>query len=129
MAERLVIETSVLVDYQRRVPAARIVVDKLAEKDAVTVHPVSAAEMLVGARDQPNMLETLRFLASFHRLIVKPSDHERCLLLVAEYRLSHGIGWPDCLIAATCIRLALPLVTLNDKHFRPIRGLRVVRPY
>jgi hypothetical protein len=41
----------------------------------------------------------------------------------------HGVGWPDCLIAATCIRLGLPLVTLNDKHFRAIRGLRVVRPY
>ena len=26
--------------------------------------------------------------------------HERCLLLMAEYHLSHGIGWPDCLIAA-----------------------------
>ena len=35
----------------------------------------------------------------------------------------------DCLIAATCLRLGLPLVTVNDKHFRPIRRLRVIRPY
>jgi predicted nucleic acid-binding protein len=43
--------------------------------------------------------------------------------------LSTRLGWPDCLIAAAALRLDLPLVTLNDKHFKPIRGLRVVRPY
>ena len=49
--------------------------------------------------------------------------------LVQRHTLGLSIGWPDCLIAATCLRLDLPLVTLNDKHFKPIRGLSVLRPY
>ena len=48
---------------------------------------------------------------------------------VARLNLSHGIGWPDCLIGATALRLRVAVVTLNDKHFKAIRGLRVVRPY
>ena len=33
---------------------------------------------------------------------------------------------PDC---GDVLRLGLPLLTLNDKHFKAIRGLRVVRLY
>jgi hypothetical protein len=129
MADLLVIETTVLIDNHREDSLASAYVDALLAKEVAVVHPVSAAEMLEGVRNQQNLIETLRFLGSFKRLLVKSADYEQCLLLMSEYRLSHGIGWPDCLIAATCIRLGLPLVTLNDKHFRVIRGLRVVRPY
>ncbi len=129
MPDRWVIETTILIDHRRNIPAAVALVDSLHVKNVAVVHPISAAELLEGARDKQDMLETYRFLASFRRAIVKPADHERCLLLLSQYRLSHGIGWPDCLIAATCLRLDLPLVTLNDKHFRPVRGLKVLRPY
>lgn len=129
MIDGLVIETSVLVDYRRNVPTAIEYVNALVDGQIAFAHPVSAAELIVGARNKIDLAELLNYLSSFRRLTVKSSDLEHCLHLVAQHRLSHGIGWPDCLIAATCIRLDLPLVTLNDKHFKPIRGLRVVRPY
>lgn len=85
--------------------------------------------MLEGVQDLADQRHTITFLATFKRLAVKSSDFEHCLLLMAEVHLAYSIGWADCLIAATYMRLGLPLVTLNDKHFRAIRGLRVVRPY
>ncbi len=51
------------------------------------------------------------------------------MVFAKRYSLSHGVGWPDCLIAATALRLGLPVVTLNDKRFKVFKGLRVVRPY
>jgi len=129
MPEHLVIETTVLIDYRRQVESAKVVVDKVVRKGAAVVHPVSVAEVLDGALNQRHMLDSVRFLSPFPRLPVKSSDHERTILCMVEHHLSHGIGWPDCLIAATCIRLGLPLVTLNDKHFRAIPGMRVIRPY
>jgi predicted nucleic acid-binding protein len=60
---------------------------------------------------------------------VKSADMERAVQFVRAYTLAHGTGWPDCLLAATCLRLEVPVVTLNDKHFSPIRGLAVIRPY
>jgi len=129
MADRFVLDTSVLIDFRRDHPHARALVVGLLTKGAAFVHPVVAAELLQGVFDRDDQRRTIELLATFKRPAVKPSDFEACLSLMSQFRLSHGIGWPDCLIAATCIRLGLPLVTTNDKHFRPIRGLGVMRPY
>ena len=129
MPDRLVIDTSVLIDFRRDHAGARSFVTALLDKNVMVVHPVAAAELLEGVRDRADQQKSLEFLVMFKRLAVKTADFEMCLSLMSQVRLSHGVGWADCLIAATCIRLGLPLVTLNDKHFRAIRGLRVVRPY
>jgi predicted nucleic acid-binding protein len=125
----LIIDTSVLVDFRRDHADAVPYLLGLLDKNAASIHPVCAAEMLDGALDQADMRRTIQFLAAFKRLVIKSADFESCLSLVSQARLSHGIGWPDCLIAATCIRLQRPLVTTNDRHFRAVRGLRVIRPY
>jgi predicted nucleic acid-binding protein len=49
--------------------------------------------------------------------------------LFKKYRLSHGVDWPDCQIAATARRLGLEVYTQNLKHFAAFPGLRVVRAY
>ncbi len=101
----------------------------LLARNVAYIHPVCCAELLEGTQNRGELGRTLEFLAGFRRMMVKPADFDVCLSLLAQLRLSHGVGWADCLIAATCIRVGLPLVTLNDKHFRAIRGLKVIRPY
>jgi predicted nucleic acid-binding protein len=129
MADLLVLDTAVLIDYQRRSEPARAFVLPLIARNVAAVHPAAAAEMIDGALHRRDLEDTLKLLASLRRLVVKPGDFDRCLSLQTELRLSHGVTWPDCLIAATCIRLDVPLVTLNDRHFKPIRELSVIRPY
>lgn len=129
MAELLVVDTSVLIDVRRNVSHAVEYVAELAARRLAAIHPVSVGEMLDGVLNRRHLDETMEFLTAFRRLKVKTVDFDRCIGIQVETRLPFGVGWPDCLIAATCIRLALPLVTLNDKHFRPIRGMKVIRPY
>jgi predicted nucleic acid-binding protein len=43
--------------------------------------------------------------------------------------VSLGIGWHDCLIAATAIRLGVSVATLNNGQLRAIPGLLVHRAY
>jgi predicted nucleic acid-binding protein len=113
----------------RGTPKAVTLLDSLLRKNVACIHPVCSAEMLQGVRDKQHLFETLRFLGAFRRVSAKPVDHDRCMALMIDLRLSHKVDWPDCLIGATCLRLELPVVTLNDKDFRPIRGLQVIRPY
>jgi len=49
--------------------------------------------------------------------------------LYREFRLSHGVDWPDCQIAATAMRLGIEVFTQNVKHFTAFPVVRVVRPY
>lgn len=125
----LVLDTSVLIDHVRDRPAAVSYLRSLIPLGLARVHPACAAELLAGVGDRDDLRASIAFLGVFPRLSVKPIDFELCLQLVARHKLSSGIGWPDCLIAATCLRLGLPIVTLNDRHFRVVAGLRVVRPY
>lgn len=129
MPECLVIDTMLLIGHQNGEPEANEYLSGLGAKGLIAVHPVSVMEVLEGVHNLRHLAGTLTFLAAFRRVHVKNTDHDLGVQIMVNHRLSHGIDWPDCLIAATCIRLGLPLVTLNDKHFRVIRGLRVIRPY
>jgi predicted nucleic acid-binding protein len=129
MASLLALDTTLLIDHRRHHPDASPYVLDLLANGVAAVHPVCAAELLEGVIGKASMAASRQFLAAFRMLPVKPADFTTCLDLVADLRLAHGIGWADCLIAATCLRLDVPLVTINDRHFRRIRALRVVRPY
>ena len=48
---------------------------------------------------------------------------------LSQYKLSHGIGILDAVVAATAIRNGLALATFNIKHFRAIPELEIIRPY
>jgi len=43
--------------------------------------------------------------------------------------MSEGVGFFDCLIAASAYHLDATVCTLNEKHFRPFPGVKVERPY
>lgn len=57
------------------------------------------------------------------------SDTEWAMRQFQPYRLSHRGGILDCLIAALCPRLKLPLYTRNLKHFAPLLGTLAQQPY
>ena len=47
-------------------------------------------------------------------------------MYVEEYGLSAGLRAGDAIIAATAVENALPLMSANAKHFRPINELDLV---
>jgi predicted nucleic acid-binding protein len=68
-------------------------------------------------------------LALYRTLWLSQSAQASALSFLSQHRLSAGIGFLDCLLAATAIENGLVLATVNDKHFRPLSGLKVERPY
>ena len=129
MADVLVLDTSVLIEHERGAVAAATYVTNLIRKNTAAVHPVTGAELLFGARDRSHLRAVQTMLGSLRVLVVRNSDFVVAGDLLERYVLTHRVGWPDCLIAATCQRLGVPLVTMNDKDFRIFRGLKVIRPY
>lgn len=43
-------------------------------------------------------------------------------------RRNQDIGVKDVLIAAICLERSLPLLTLNERHFSRVSGLKVLTP-
>jgi predicted nucleic acid-binding protein len=81
-----------------------------------------------GARDKDDLRIIKRFLAELGFTVLPLTENigHRSLVYVEEYGLSAGLRAGDAIIAASAVENALPLMSANSKHFRPIKELELV---
>ena len=117
----VLLDTDVLIDYLRGLPAAGRYVDGLAA--VPTCSEVTRVEVLRGMRAHERRV-TERFLATIGWSAVDERISGLAGELGRRFRRSHGgIGVVDLVIAATAQQLGLPLATLNVRHFPMFEGL------
>jgi predicted nucleic acid-binding protein len=126
--DEVVLDTKVLIDLTRSQRQATEFA-RSGPTGRLMLHPAAEAEVLVGARDRYELRRLVAVLDGFAGSGCNRPTSSTVLPPSGATPSPPVPGWPDCLIAATALRLGLPVVTLNDKHFRAIRGLRVIRPY
>jgi hypothetical protein len=124
-----VVDTSILVDYLRGHAQVTAWLNSQQVAGGLFTHTVVAAELLLGARDRREQQQVDRLLSRFTVLSANEQDSFAAVDYVRQFRLSHGVGVLDCVIAATCVRIGAPIATINSKHFSIIQGLSVTRPY
>jgi len=110
MAETIV-DTSVVIDYLRGSAQAAEYPETLRRAGWLATHTVVVAEVLVGARNQHEQTAIAQVLGEFRIHPMNASDAGESISLLKRHRLSRGTGWLDCLIAATALRLNLPVAT------------------
>src|SRR4051794_18068861 len=121
-----IVDSSILIDSPRGRAGA---VTFLGNHSAPTTHVIVAAELLAGARDKSEQQQIESFLGAFAILSPNESDGLAALELYKQHHLSRGVDWPDCQIAATALRLGVPVHAQNVKHFAAFAGLNVIRAY
>lgn len=123
------LDSSLGIDLFHGVSAARAFMDSHAGRTSLLFHAAVVAELSEGMANAKEYRAIDALLV--HGTVVIPSDHDitTSLKLLRRHRPAHGVDWHDCLIAASALRLGVPVATLNDKHFRAFKGLNVVRPY
>ena len=124
-----IVDSSVVIDYLRGHGEAAEFLETARQAGELATHVVVVAEVLAGERDHRELETIERFLGEFRIHPIDSSDSARSIDLFKRYRLSRGVGWLDCLIAATGLRTGLRIATLNEKHFAVFEELHVVRPY
>jgi hypothetical protein len=124
-AEPVLFDTDVLIYAQRGSRRAALAIDNAARR---LVSVQSLMELVQGARDKDDLRIIRRFLAEldFRVLPLTENIGHRSLVYVEEYGLSAGLRAGDAIIAATAVENALPLMSANAKHFRPINELDLV---
>ncbi|HSV16565.1 MAG TPA: PIN domain-containing protein [Tepidisphaeraceae bacterium] len=124
-----IIDSSILIDCLRGRTDAIAFLTAQSTVNRARTHLLVAAELLAGARDKQEMATIDSFLRAFDLAIPNEADGLAALDLYRQFRLSHGVDWPDCQIAATAQRIGVEIFTQNFKHFIAFPGLRVVRAY
>jgi predicted nucleic acid-binding protein len=118
-------DTDVLIYAQRGLRRAALAIDN-ATRRLVSVQ--SLMELVQGARDKDDLRIIKRFLAELGFTVLPLTENigHRSLVYVEEYGLSAGLRAGDAITAATAVENALPLMSANAKHFRPIKELDLV---
>jgi predicted nucleic acid-binding protein len=118
----VVLDTSVIVDYLRGIPAAGHYVDAL--PGVPVCSEVTRTELLRGMRSDERV-RTGRFLEQMSWVVIDDVLSRRAGELGRQFRASHGLlGVAELLIAATAEVHELPLATRNVKHFPMFPDLR-----
>jgi predicted nucleic acid-binding protein len=115
MAERLLIDTDVIIDYLRNQADAVTYLESLAEPQLVSA--ITVAELYAGVREGEERTALDTFLTAFDVVPIDEAIAIRGGLYRRDYGRTHNVGLADALIAATAEVTDAHLVTLNAKHF------------
>ena len=97
------------------------------EADERSISVQTYMEILQGAGTRQEIQITKSFLSDFGFVVLPLTENigHRASIYIEEYAVPHGLRVGDALIAATAMENNLVLATGNQKHFRPIKDLRL----
>ena len=120
------IDTSVLIGRFRREPRAMAALERVGDAGLLLCDAI-VAEVLAGTRNRKEYTETKRELFSQFHVLPLTMEVTQCFRAILDgLAMGRNIHFADQLIAATAIAHNVPLLTLNSKHFKGIKGLRLV---
>jgi predicted nucleic acid-binding protein len=86
-------------------------------------------ELIQDTENRQQLEQALRLVQPLEIVWPTEADCTRALSDFIAYRLSHGLGLLDALIAACAVGRAAKLYTFNSKHYRVVPALAVEQPY
>lgn len=98
-------------------------------KAVIAVTSITWFEVIEGTRNKSEQMHAIRFMRQFKVEHPLPNDLQWAVLQFGRFHLSHQVDWEDLLIASVALRLNIPLYTTNLRHFRPLRGVEIQKPY
>lgn len=120
-------DADVSIDLLRKRPEALAWFHNL--PDAPAVSGFVAMELLAGCQSRREYREVEEFLEDLRVVWASEAAMEEAITDFLPFRLSHGVGVLDCLIAATAKEQGGTLFTFNTRHFRHLPGVSVAEPY
>lgn len=122
------VDSTVVIHLLRSNPSA--IAWALNFPDRLGVTPITWLEVMFGAPGKSGQERAKTTLARFSLSFLTPADQLWAMEQLEHYRLSHGVGINDCLIASVAYRLQVPVYTHNVKDFlKMLPSSLVIKPY
>lgn len=125
MADALLLDTDILVDYLRGQADAVAFIQQ--SNQPLRVSSVTVAELYVGVREGQERETLDRFISLLEVVNINFAIAVQAGLWRRDYGKSHGTGLIDAMIAATAQHTDSILVSLNSKHFPMLET--ILAPY
>ena len=130
-AKKIICDTDVMIDYwdekQLRHPITKTILEKNIGLDNVMLSAITKMKLLSGATHKTELDKINKKLSRFNIALINNAITLKAFDLLQTYFLSHGLAFPDCLIASTAIITDLELFTYNTKDYKFISHLTLFK--
>lgn len=123
MAQLVIIDTDILIDFSLDRSDAVTTVADLENQFILNISVITAMELYAGCRSKKDLNRVDELISDIHiEFVTKPSS-QHAFKLMKEFRSSHGVEINDMLIAATSMNLGAKLISKNQKHYKFLPGI------
>ncbi len=123
------VDATIIIDATNKHAKALHYIENLLLGDHAITHAQVVAEVISGTRDSREQSRLMKFQRQFKLLYPNETDSGSAIHYLSRFHLSHDLGFGDCLIGSTALRMDLPVATINVRDFRLFPGLKVIKPY
>lgn len=122
---KLVVDTSVLIDYLRGGSRWKEILSELEEGVEFYMPTIVIFELFAGesSKNSDKLKEIKHFLTFFTQIELNQDIAKRAGEIYRD--ISRTLDLPDYLIAASALEIGAQVLTFNIKHFKQIPGLKI----
>ena len=122
----MLIDTDVLIWYMRGNKNAFRIIEKNMN---FHISVITYIELVQGMRNKMELNALRRSLRDWNVTIIYITEEisAKAMFYVEQHYLSQSVELADAFIGATAVAYGLPLLTGNEKHYKPLKDVRVKR--
>jgi len=122
----MIIDTDVLIWYLKGNEKAYNIIE---ESQNFFISVVTYMELVQGMRNKKELTTLRKALHAWkvQLLYISEEISIKAMFYVEQHFLSHSVQSADALIGATAHVFALPILTGNDKHYKVMKGLELMK--
>lgn len=122
----MIVDTDVLIWYSKKHQKA---IDLIHGLDSFFISVVTYMEIVQGVRNKKELNTFKKALGILNVKIFQIDElvSTKAMFLVEQYSLSHSMELVDALIGATVIIKQLPLITCNDKYYKHLTEIEIIK--
>ena len=122
---KIVIDTSMIIDNLRNGSSWRVFIESLESDVELFVPTIVFFEIYSGVstRNAQMVKKIQKIFSHFQSIQITETIARHAGELFRD--VSHDLGAPDYIVAATALEIGATIATLNHKHFQKIPGVRV----
>ena len=119
----------VIIDAEvlRKNPLAKSFISNEVGSQNIILSCIAVAEIQQGASNKEDLQQINKILKQYILVPIDYSIFNIFATLFEKFTLCHSSGIPDTLIAATALHYNLPLLSINQKHFKHRPNLILVK--
>lgn len=126
MAQQIIVDTDILIDFSLDRPDAIQTIGSLEQEYEIGISVIIAMELYAGCRSKEDLKKVDDLLSDFTIHHVTKPVSEKAYEWMKKFRSSHGVEINDMIIVTTALTAKSTLISKNQKHYKFLPDIQLL---